>query len=308
MNHQTFTSSDGRTSVHFICWNRVSTPIATIQLVHGMAEYIERYADFAHALNRLGIIVIGHDHLGHGDSLSASTPKQGFISKDNSIQHILRDIDQVNKWVEEAYPTLPHFILGHSMGSFAVRTYLQQFTPNFVGAIFMGTGQRPKFINPIVHITKFFNKIAPSKPNKKMDKLAFSAYSTHFPETSPFNWLSKNQDNVRNYEKDDRTGFIFTNNGFYTLFQLISSATKKNWADQVEKSLALLIISGLDDPVGDYGKGPVSVKNELLASGFQEVDLLLFDFLRHEILFEENKQEVYDTISTWLLTVLTKLG
>ena len=306
MKHHTFISSDGITPSHVIYWDRVSHPIATIQLVHGMAEYMERYTDFAHYLNQLGVIVIGHDHLGHGDSLSADAAIQGFMSKGNSLQHILGDIDKVNHFIEENYPQLPHFILGHSMGSFSVRVYLQQFNPTFLGAIFMGTGQRPQFMKQILYMTKLLNNIAPTKPNKLIDRLAFSNYSRKFPENSSFNWLSKNQTNVQNYEKDSNTGFVFTNNGFYTLFQLISNATSKNWADQLDKSLAILIISGADDPVGDYGKGPLFVKNELLESGLQNVSLTLFESLRHEILFEENKEEIYKTISSWLLAVIQK--
>lgn len=306
MNHQTFISSDGTTKSHAIYWDRVSQPIATVQIVHGMAEYIARYADFAHYLNQLGFIVIGHDHLGHGDSLSADTAIQGFMSKGNSPHHILEDIDKVNHLVEEHYPNLPHFILGHSMGSFSVRAYLQKFKNNFVGAIFMGTGQRPQFINQITTVTKFLNHIAPTKTNKSIDKIAFSSYSKHFPENSSFNWLSKNQLNVKNYENDPNTGFIFTNNGFNTLFQLISKATSKNWSDQLNKSLPVLIVSGKDDPVGDYGKGPLFVKKELLKSGVQDVSLFLFDTLRHEILFEDTKEDVYKTIANWLLAIVQK--
>lgn len=304
MKHQTFISSDGVTRSHIIYWDDVPKPIATIQLVHGMAEYIARYTDFARYLNQLGFIVIGHDHLGHGESLSADTPLQGFISTGDSVQHIIGDIDKVNRLVTENYSELPHFILGHSMGSFSVRTYLQQFRNHFVGAIFMGTGKRPQFMNQITFITKFLNHIAPQKTNSLIDRMAFSNYSKHFSEDSSFNWLSKNQRNVKNYEKDPNMGFIFTNNGFHTLFQLISNATSQKWPMHLNKSLSVLLISGADDPVGDYGEGPLFVKNELLENGIQDVSFVLFDSLRHEILFEDNYEEVYKTIGNWLLTTL----
>ena len=40
-----------------------------VQLVHGMAEYILRYEEFAKYLARKGYIVCGNDHAGHGLSV-----------------------------------------------------------------------------------------------------------------------------------------------------------------------------------------------------------------------------------------------
>ena len=37
-----------------------------VQLVHGMAEHIDRYEDTARALTDAGFAVSGHTHAGHG--------------------------------------------------------------------------------------------------------------------------------------------------------------------------------------------------------------------------------------------------
>ena len=39
----------------------VQAPQAIIQILHGMAEHIDRYDDFAKAMNAKGIIVAGHN-------------------------------------------------------------------------------------------------------------------------------------------------------------------------------------------------------------------------------------------------------
>ena len=60
----TFLSSDGKTRLHGIAWIPEDVmPVAVLQIVHGVAEYVGRYDDFARFLNRRGIIVVGHDHL-----------------------------------------------------------------------------------------------------------------------------------------------------------------------------------------------------------------------------------------------------
>ena len=41
---------------------------AILQLSHGMVEFIDRYKPLAEYLAARGILVTGHDHLGHGGS------------------------------------------------------------------------------------------------------------------------------------------------------------------------------------------------------------------------------------------------
>ena len=65
-----FLSSDGHTQLHGMLWEPTDTPVrAVLQVCHGVAEHIARYDAFARALNEQGIVVAGHDHLGHGKSL-----------------------------------------------------------------------------------------------------------------------------------------------------------------------------------------------------------------------------------------------
>ncbi|MTD41364.1 alpha/beta fold hydrolase [Erwinia sp. CPCC 100877] len=300
MEHRTFLSADQQTTGHFVCWNAVTEPVAVIQIIHGMAEYIERYHEFATYLNELGYIVVGHDHLGHGAALSQVQGAHGFFCDEEPVQTVLADIHQVKGWIDKIYPELPHFMLGHSMGSFALRNYLQIYRPKINGAIFMGAGTKPTLLSLGLSLTNYLNKRAPKRINQWLDRLTFGSYSKHFPEAGRFNWLSKNQENVHKYEEDSLTGFTFTNNGFYTLFRLVAGANRQGWAEKVAKDLPVLVISGGQDPVGDFGKGPKKVANELTEAGVADVTLVLFEELRHELLFEKEAGEVYKAFSRWL--------
>lgn len=299
MRHQTFLSADKKTKSHLICWMPEVKPIATIQIIHGMAEYIARYDEFAKYLTTLGYVVIGHDHLGHGESITANQ-RHGYFGQGDSVCLVLEDIHQVCQWIEERYSELPHFILGHSMGSFALRNYLQSYQPDISGAILMGTGKQATLMPFALSLTAKLNKMKPKRKNKWVDHFAFGSFNKLFPEPSSFNWLSKNQENVTQYENDPLTGFTFTNNGFYTLFRLVNQANQVGWADNIQKKLPLLIISGEQDPVGDFGKGPRRVAKQLAESGVKDVSLVLFSTLRHEILLETEKNEVYQAISQWI--------
>lgn len=300
MKHTTFLSSDQKTTSHFIYWVPEGEAIGILQIVHGMAEYIERYHDFAVYLNGLGFIVVGHDHLGHGESITENEPKHGYFGKGESVSFVLEDIHQMKEWIGKNFPELPHFMLGHSMGSFALRNYLQLYKAEISGAIFMGTGKNPAMLPLALALTKGLNLTAPEKQNKWLDHMAFGSFSNSFPEASSFNWLSKNQNNVRQYENDPLTGFTFTNNGFYTLFRLVDGANREGWAQNIDLDLPILVISGEQDPVGDFGKGPRKVAKELDEAGIKDVSLVLFAELRHEILLENEKNEVYKAIGAWL--------
>ncbi|MGC6770197.1 alpha/beta fold hydrolase [Enterococcus sp. LJL51] len=303
-----YLSSDKETELHLVCWKPKQQPIGIVQLIHGMAEYIERYTEFAEYLTRLGYLVVGHDHLGHGKSVDSKEPQHGYFGKGRTEQILIEDIDQVRQWTLGRYPELPYFMLGHSMGSFALRNYLQSHHESVSGVVLMGTGTGSAAIPAALSITTGLNKLQPKKVNQWLDELAFGSFSKHFPEESRFNWLSKNQLNVQQYEEDALTGFTFTNNGFHTLFQLIHKANRSGWAERLPKNLSVLVISGEEDPVGGYGKGVRKVAKTLSSSGIKDVSLALFTELRHEILFEDEKEQVYGAISSWLARQLKKNG
>ena len=137
----TFLSSDGHTQLHGAQWTPADRePIAVLQIAHGVAEHILRYDDFARYLNDRGILVAGHDHLGHGRT--ARNPLEfGWFADRDGWKHVVKDVRALRERVGAEYPGLPCFLLGHSMGSFVVRGYLMFWPGTVDGAILSGTGQ-----------------------------------------------------------------------------------------------------------------------------------------------------------------------
>lgn len=301
--NETFLSSDTSHQINLVTWkpNHQLPPKAILQLVHGMAEYVERYHEFAEFLNRHNILVVGHDHLGHGQSVNLEDPIYGYFSKGDSLSHLITDTHHVTELIQKEYPHTPYIILGHSMGSFITRNYLKQYSHQVDGAIIMGTGG-PVIASQLVRpLTYILNQLIPTKPNISLDSLAFGAFGDSFPDKElPMNWLSLNQGNVSNYLADPLLGFTFTNNGFHTLFKLAGKANKRNWYKTIRKDLPILLISGEDDPVGQFGKGPANIAGELMNKGFSQVNLILYPHLRHEILNEDSRHLVMRDIASWI--------
>ena len=64
--------------------------------------------------------------------------------------------------------------------------------------------------------------------------------------------------------------------------------------------MPLLLISGDQDPVGEFGVGVTRVYDRYLKAGLQDVELVLYDGARHELLHETNRQQVYQDLLNWL--------
>lgn len=90
---------DSMDRVHMIHGYRWYDPeqewIGVLQIVHGMLEYIERYDEFAEKMAEAGYYVIGHDHLGHGDSVN-SMEELGHLGEDGAVLW-LKDMELVRR-------------------------------------------------------------------------------------------------------------------------------------------------------------------------------------------------------------------
>ena len=100
-------------------------PRAVIQIVHGVAEHMGRYEEVSRFLAAHGFLVCGEDHLGHGKTVEDGS--YGFFAPKGGWDLVVRDVRRLRELEGEKYPSLPYFLLGHSMGSFLTRTYLIQY-------------------------------------------------------------------------------------------------------------------------------------------------------------------------------------
>lgn len=298
----TFDSRDGKTKLHAVRWVPEGKVVCILQIVHGMAEYIERYEDVAQFFGERGILVTGDDHLGHGKSVSDGA--YGYFCEQDPATVVVRDIHRLKKMTQEDYPGIPYVILGHSMGSFILRNYLFRYGTGIEGAIICGTGSRSNFQNLICQAVASVAGVVLGERHtaKVIDGLAFGSYNKRVenPKAS-FDWLCTDEKVVEAYEKDEMCGFVFTVNGFKTLFQLLSRLNKKENLDKMPKNLPVHFASGDMDPVGDYGEGVRKAYEDFKGAGMERVSMKLYPGGRHEILNEKNKIQVYEELYPWIM-------
>lgn len=293
-------SVDQKTPLHGYHW-MCENPWAVLQVTHGMAEHLLRYEPLATYLNERNIVVIGHDHLGHGGSVHEEP--HGYFH-DEKIKHgLVQDLYQVTQWGKETYPNLPFFILGHSMGSFVLRNYLYEHGKAINGAIVVGTGQQPAWLARFGQgSAKLLSKIQGEKhPSKLIDQLAFGNMNRKIPnKRTDKDWLVSLSEEVDAYLADPRCGFLFTLSGYHELFSLIIRSQEPELIQKVPKELPLLFLSGKEDPVGEFGKGVMKAAKTYQAAGVKHVTVQLYENARHELLNETQKLTVFHDICKWM--------
>ncbi len=299
----TFDSRDGQSKIHALRWVPEGKVICILQIVHGMAEYIERYEEMARYFAGKGILVTGDDHLGHGRSVAKGGTYGYFCSQDPATV-VVRDVHRLKKMTQEDYPGIPYVILGHSMGSFITRNYLFRYGTGIQGAIICGTGSQPALL------VKFSRGLAALQGlifgqkhvAKMIDKLAFGNYNKMVTDQrTAFDWLCRDEKAVDAYIKDPLCGFTFTVNGFKTLFTLIDRLNKAENLQNMPKDLPVFFIAGDKDPVGNYGEGVKQAYESFEKAGMERLALKLYPEDRHEILNELDKYQVYDDLYPWIV-------
>lgn len=304
MTDFTFLSTDGKTTLHGISWLPEDRKIvAVLQIAHGVAEYIARYDGFARFLNEQGIAVFGHDHLGHGLSLSEDDVPV-YFGKGNTWNTVVDDMYRLHLRIKEQFPDTPLFIMGHSMGSFLTRTYLIRYSGTVRGGIIMGTGwQNEATIAAGLLIAKTIARTRGDNATSDfVTNLAFGAYNKAFaPVRTGYDWLSADTDNVDRYIADPLCGQDTTVGLFREMLCGFRFNQNSSHLQMMDKKCPLLLISGKDDPVGSMGKGVQQTYDAFRASGIEDVTLQLYDGLRHEILNEAaQKDTVCADIYAWL--------
>ena len=303
----TYKSRDRQTMIHASRWIPEGEPVAILQIIHGMQEYIDRYDEFANFLAEKGIIVIGNDHLGHGGSVG-ERGTYGYFCKNDPATVLVRDAHRLKKMTQEDFPGIPCFILGHSFGSFVAREYITRYGTGIKGAIIQGTAFMPSgTIKSLGGLVNFLQVVMGEKYRSTMvNNMAFKGYLKKIPNPrTNFDWLSHNEASVDKYAADPACNFVFTLNGFKTMAELLKRVQDTDKMEDIPKDLPILVTAGKEDPVGNYGEGPEKLyniyKNDLQ---IKNVELKLYDGFRHELQQEIGREQVFADQYEWIKKVV----
>lgn len=299
-----YPSADGKTGIHGVEWLPDGDVLAVLQIAHGVAEYILRYEDFARYLTEQGFAVVGNDHIGHGQSVAPGA-KPLYFGPEGSWNWVVDDLHRLREDMGKKYVGRPYFMLGHSMGSFLLRTYLIQYPGTVDAAVIMGTGQQSaKMTGSGSALAKVLAlRGAEEKPSHLVNQLIFGPYNKQFaPNRTQFDWLSANAENVDRYIADPLCGGKPSLGLFREMMWGLAFIREPENLQKMDVNTPVLFISGDKDPVGGNGRGVTRAYESFRKAGVLDVTLLLYPGMRHEILHEDDRECVYQDVYEWLAT------
>ena len=304
MRSDFYYDSCGIGQIHGCCWTPEGEPRAVLQIIHGIAEYVERYDDFANYLNSLGYLVVAEDHMGHGKSIGTEGT-QGYFN--GGWMAAMEDSYRLLTDTRQKYPQLPYVLFGHSMGSFLARTLLEVHPDSGIAAaVICGTGWQPALLlrSGLLMCKLICKKDGEKKPGPTLQNLVFGSYNqrVEHPRT-PFDWLNRDKRAVDAYIADPLCGFVASGGLLRDMLGGIAFIQKKENLEKMNRELPVFFIAGGDDPVGNYGKGVRQAADAFEKAGMKHVSVRVYPLCRHEILNEINKQEIYEDIARWLKPV-----
>ena len=263
-----------------------------VQIVHGMCEYKERYEGFIDYLTQNGYIVFAHDHRGHGGSVTANE-NLGYFG-DKKGEAIVDDAALVTDEIRRLYPGLSVTLFGHSMGSLVVRAYIQKYEEKIDKLIVCGSPSK----NSLAGFGLMLNGVISAFRGKKYRSRLMANASTgggddKFPGEGKNAWLTRDKTVVEKYNADEKCNFVFSCNGFSNLLHLVKNAYKKKKYPAKHSDLPIFFMAGADDPVIGSEKKWLAAQQFLRDVGYKNVTGNSYPKMRHEILNELGKEEVY---------------
>ena len=259
---------------------------AVVQLVHGMSEHKERYIPFMQYLAKLGYVVVIHDHRGHGKSVKHQDDL-GF-TYGGGAQAMLQDIRTVNRKIHAYYPELPLILMGHSMGSLAVRAFVAEHDSCVDMLIVCGSPSYNTAMPLGVAIAKTEKAVfGPRHRSKLIETMSFGAGAMKFRKDKRCTaWICSDPDVAKEYEESEMCGFTFTDDAYLALFELMKRAYDVEHFSCTNPDMPVLFVSGAEDPCLINVRHFAKTVRAMRRAGYKDVKGKLYPGMRHEILNE----------------------
>lgn len=274
--------------------------VAVLQVVHGMCGSKERFLPLMQYLAGHGIVCLANDHRGHGDSIVAPSDR-GYMYNGGS-EALVDDLTVVSDWARMKYPSLPFFMLGHSMGALAAWSFLDRRAVMLDGIILCGTPGYSPFAPFVLKLSDImcrsgFGRMKPGF----LQKMVSESYNRDFRSEGPRAWVSSNPEVCKVLSENPRHNFLFTVDGIHTLMGLMTEAYSCGGIDYSLRDVPVFMLYGEDDPCMRGRIGLDKAASQLRDSGLRNVFIKTYPAMRHEILNEIGKERVWQDILDFIV-------
>lgn len=253
-------------------WLPDGDPVASILIVHGLAEHSGRYEHLVNHLVPQGYAVYGFDHLGHGRS-------EGHRAHANSLADFTDNLQRMVLWVKEQQQGKPLYLLGHSMGGLITANYLLDHQSEVSGAILSA----PAVMSPQ----------QPSLGQKLKAAFLKPIYPrAHFQKLDP-EGVSRDPDVVAAYKADP---LVYSGAMSIGLALTLGGAMSRIGKQADKITLPVLIVQGGQDSMV-APQGAQALYDKIQS---QDKQLKIYPDAYHEVLNEPEGPDMLNVIEQWL--------
>lgn len=301
----TFPSTDGVNHCSGIAFVPEGDVRALMVISHGMAEHMKRYLPVMQTFAGHGILCFGHDHIGHGATVTTDADL-GYLPRRTGADTLISDVIRDAERFRGCYPDVPLILFGHSMGSFIARLAASGAHASLFDALILsGTGGKNPLAGCGMTMLRLLCAVRGERAySNLMQSIMFDPYNARFEKRTPFDWLTSDPSVIDQYIADPHSGFPFTVSALFVLTSLLHSCNQAKTFAATPKELPILLISGRDDPVGDYGTGVHAVADAYREAGCRNVSHTLYTGARHELFNEPIAAEVTADLLHWIDTAI----
>lgn len=182
------------------------------------------------------------------------------------------------------------------MGTIITRVLLEDYSCHYNKVVLSGypNYQNGAYAGILVsNIIKLFK--GPKYKSSFLSNLSIGQFNKAItnPKTD-VDWVCKNEEVVKNYIDDSYCGIGFTCAAFKDLYKLVISMHKPHNYHNVNDKLEILMLRGIEDPCTGGSIGAEDSRKILTKAGLKNIKHIDYPKMRHEILNEDNKNQVYN--------------
>ncbi|MCL2373742.1 MAG: lysophospholipase [Treponema sp.] len=310
---------DDGAQVYLRRWDTDGAPRAVLHIVHGMAEHSARYSRLAQRLRQEGIEVWAADQRGHGKTACGKNdPGKGGLlghcADGDGFSRVTADIDIINRVIMKERPQAPVFLLGHSWGSFIAQNYIEHYdsklspygdTVILAGCILSGTRGPSKGAKTALAaaILPAQAALLGQRRGCRLVRAVLEApYNKYFrPNRTAFDWLSRDEKEVDAYAADPLCGMLCSVGFYRDMARALRRIHRPEEMAKIRNTLPVYVFSGSADPVGDMSESVAALAVAYRHLGIKDLETVLYPDARHEPLNETNRDEVFESLLSWLL-------
>ncbi|MFT8889717.1 MAG: alpha/beta fold hydrolase [Ethanoligenens sp.] len=275
----------------------------TILVIHGLGETADYYDEFSLFASTHGFDMIVPELRGHGRTAGDILNHEygGGNPGTDSLHKMADDISLLATEKKAKFPSLPVFLLGHSMGSVVAQLAVIRHGELFDGLLLTGIPSAENAGELLEILDDEISRRGPKAKCQDTFNVLFSGVNEPFePVKTPLDWITSDDEMIRESLALPYTAVLFTNEFYHDFLTAQLEIQEKESLLNVPKQLPVFFLAGEKDVMAHNGKAAEEKQRLFRDLGLSNTQFKIYPGLRHSILREKSRDQVMDDLLHWI--------